>query len=49
MVGADLAAEVGSAVAAEQLGRQQIIVLGLVADRGLFVFSSFSCIRLKRS
>ena len=38
MAGAALAAEVGSAVAAEQLGHQQIIVLSLVAGRGLFVF-----------
>ena len=38
MAGAALAAEVGPAVAAEQLGRQQIIVLGLVAGRCLFVF-----------
>ena len=38
VAGAALAAEVGPAVAAEQLGRQQIIVLGLVAGRGLFVF-----------
>ena len=35
--GAALAAEVGPAVAAEQLGCQQIIVLGLMAGRGLFV------------
>ena len=34
---AALAAEVGPAVAAEQLGGQQIIVLGLVTRRGLFV------------
>ena len=34
---AALAAEVGPAVAAEQLGCQQIIVLGLVAGRGLLV------------
>ena len=33
MAGAALAAEVGSAVAAEQLGRQQIIVLGLMKCR----------------
>ena len=34
---AALAAEVGPAAAAEQLGCQQIIVLGLVTRRGLFV------------
>ena len=34
---AALAAEIGPAVAAEQLGGQQIIVLGLVTRRGLFV------------
>lgn len=34
---AALAAEVGPAAAAEQLGGQQIIVLGLVTRRGLFV------------
>ena len=34
---AALAAEIGPAVAAEQLGCQQIIVLGLVTRRGLFV------------
>ena len=37
VAGATLAAEVGPAVAAEQLGRQQIIVLGLVAGRGFLV------------
>ena len=37
VAGAALAAEVGPAVAAEQLGCQQIIVLGLVAGRGLLV------------
>ena len=37
VAGAALAAEVGLAVAAEQLGCQQIIVLGLVAGWGLFV------------
>ena len=36
--GAALAAEVGSAVPPEQLGGQQIIVLGLVTGRGFFVF-----------
>ena len=38
MAGAALAAEVGPAIAAEQLGCQQIIVLGLMAGRDLFVF-----------
>ena len=37
VAGAALAAEVGPAIAAEQLGGQQIIVLGLVTRRGLFI------------
>ena len=41
VAGAALTAEVGPAIAAEQLGREQVIVLGLVAGRGLFVFRQF--------
>lgn len=36
--GAALAAEIGPTVSAEQLGGQQVIVLGLMSGRGLFVF-----------
>ena len=49
VAGAALTAEVGPAIAAEQLGREQVIVLGLVAGRGLFVFRQFLCTRSKRS
>ena len=41
VAGAALTAEVGSAIAAEQLGCQQIIVLGLVAGRGFLVLCQF--------
>ncbi len=37
VAGATLATEIGPTVAAEQLGRQQIIVLGLVTGRGFLV------------
>ena len=41
VAGAALAAEVGPAIAAEQLGCQQIIILGLVAGRGFLVLCQF--------